>query len=438
VTPVRVAICRAARPTARRAATVAAAPQADLAPAGVSWLKFGDDMVYCGANKPWSEFKSRASRARATLREHPDEVARERLHVVAQKGRLFQQEHPDVPVLIDKGRFLLVDLDPKRARKMGNNDVPCFSVRPLDALKTTRARGRNRIIFDTLPRLATRAARAGADPVIQALVNRVSRQSYEADLKRLVQFKTRNSIGPEFAAACDFVDQQLSSLGYTTSRQPIQVDGSPSQNVIAVRTGSGPASRGVVLVSAHLDSINHEGSATSPAPGADDDGSGSAGVIEIARALKDHQGKHDLKLVLFGGEEQGLFGSKKFVASMTPAARAKVRAVVHMDMIASLNSASPTVLLEGAAVSQRIIDGLAAAASTYTGLMVQTSLNPFNSDHVPFIQKGVPAVLTIEGTDDANHAIHSARDTLDRLNFDLALEILRMNTAFVAETLVRT
>ena len=438
MTPVRVAICRAARPTARRAATVAAAPQADLAPAGVSWLKFGDDMVYCGANKPWSEFKSRASRARATLREHPDEVARERLHVVAQKGRLFQQEHPDVPVLIDKGRFLLVDLDPKRARKIGNNDVPCFSVRPLDALKTTRARGRNRIIFDTLPRLATRAARAGADPVIQALVNRVSRQSYEADLKRLVQFKTRNSIGPEFAAACDFVDQQLSSLGYTTSRQPIQVDGSPSQNVIAVRTGSGPASRGVVLVSAHLDSINHEGSATSPAPGADDDGSGSAGVIEIARALKDHQGKHDLKLVLFGGEEQGLFGSKKFVASMTPAARAKVRAVVHMDMIASLNSASPTVLLEGAAVSQRIIDGLAAAASTYTGLMVQTSLNPFNSDHVPFIQKGVPAVLTIEGTDDANHAIHSARDTLDRLNFDLALEILRMNTAFVAETLVRT
>ena len=438
MTPVRVAICRAARPTARRAATVAAAPQADLAPAGVSWLKFGDDMVYCGANKPWSEFKSRASRARATLREHPDEVARERLHVVAQKGRLFQQEHPDVPVLIDKGRFLLVDLDPKRARKIGNNDVPCFSVRPLDALKTTRARGRNRIIFDALPRLATRAARAGADPVIQALVNRVSRQSYEADLTQLVQFKTRNSIGPEFAAACDFVDQQLSSLGYTTSRQPIQVDGSPSQNVIAVRTGSGPASRGVVLVSAHLDSINHEGSATSPAPGADDDGSGSAGVIEIARALKDHQGKHDLKLVLFGGEEQGLFGSKKFVASMTPAARAKVRAVVHMDMIASLNSASPTVLLEGAAVSQRIIDGLAAAASTYTGLMVQTSLNPFNSDHVPFIQKGVPAVLTIEGTDDANHAIHSARDTLDRLNFDLALEILRMNAAFVAETLVRT
>ena len=65
MTPVRVAICRAARPTARRAATVAAAPQADLAPAGVSWLKFGDDMVYCGASKPVeSSSRVRASRAR--------------------------------------------------------------------------------------------------------------------------------------------------------------------------------------------------------------------------------------------------------------------------------------------------------------------------------------------------------------------------------------
>jgi Zn-dependent M28 family amino/carboxypeptidase len=126
-----------------------------------------------------------------------------------------------------------------------------------------------------------------------------------------------------------------------------------------------------------------------------------------------------------------------------PARRAETAtASPHADLapagVSWLNSASPTVLLEGAAFSQSIIDGLSAAASTYTGLMVQTSLNPFNSDHVPFIQKGVPAVLTIEGTDNANHAIHSARDTLDRLNFDLALEILRMNTAFVGEALVRT
>jgi len=66
---------------------------------------------------------------------------------------------------------------------------------------------------------------------------------------------------------------------------------------------------------------------------------------------------------------------------------------------------------------------------------VQTSLHPFNSDHVSFIESGMPAVLTIEGADSANDQIHTARDTLDHINFDLALEILRMNTAFIAEAL---
>jgi hypothetical protein len=392
--------------------------------------------VYCGEGKSWGEFKQRATSARLKLRALPDAVDRDRLHVVVQKGRLFQREHPDVPVLIDKGRYLLVDIEPKRARRIGRSDVPCFVVQPVDALPPTRVRGRHRVVFDTAARVARRAAPT-ADPAIQQLVDRISLATYKADLARLVAFNTLNSTTPQYAAACDFVDGKLGALGYETSRQSIDVNGSQSQNIVAVRSGAGPAPRDVVLVSAHLDSINLEGTLTSPAPGADDDGSGSAGVIEIARALKDLQGKHDLRLVLFGGEEEGLFGSKQFVAALAPATRKKIRAVVHMDMIGSLNSPSPTVLLEGAALSQAVIDGLSAAAATYTRLTVQTSLNPFSSDHVPFIRKGVPAVLTIEGTDDANHEIHSARDTLDRIDFDLALDILRMNTALVAGELMR-
>ena len=91
-----------------------------------------------------------------------------------------------------------------------------------------------------------------------------------------------------------------------------------------------------------------------------------------------------------------------------------MRAVVHMDMIGrSIRRARPFCWKERPSRSSAST-GLAAAAATYTGLAVQTSLNPFNSDHVSFLEKGVPAVLTIEGTDDANDAIHSARDTLDR------------------------
>jgi Zn-dependent M28 family amino/carboxypeptidase len=103
-----------------------------------------------------------------------------------------------------------------------------------------------------------------------------------------------------------------------------------------------------------------------------------------------------------------------------------------MDMIGSLNSATRTVLLEGAPVSQSVIDGLSQAAETYTQLPVEVSLNPFASDHVPFINAQIPAVLTIEGADNANKRVHSARDSLDRIDYETAEEILRMNVAFIA------
>jgi hypothetical protein len=426
---VKLAICRLSPDGGR--ARAAASPE-DLAPAEVSWLKFGEDVVFCGADEPLSRFAQSAARAGIALREHPDPVARERLHVVVQKGRLFQREHPEVPVLLDKGRFLLVAIDPQRARDIGETDVPCYALRRLEALDTRGAGRGNRIVFDAR-RAADPAAATTVDPLVQQVVSRIARPSFEQDLTRLAELPTRYSTSSHYAAACDFVEQRLAGMGYATAREAIVVDHAPSQNVIARRDGAGPAPRGLCLVTAHLDSINLEGGAAAPAPGADDDGSGSAGVLEIARALQDHRTAGDVQFVLFGGEEEGLFGSKRFAASMPAPDRARVRAVVHMDMIGSLNSASPAVLLEGAALSQGVIDGLRAAAATYTGLAVQISLNPFNSDHVSFLRQGVPAVLTIEGTDGANETIHSARDTLDRINFDLALDILRMNAAFVTE-----
>ena len=120
------------------------------------------------------------------------------------------------------------------------------------------------------------------------------------------------------------------------------------------------------------------------------------------------------------------------MGSLPARERERILAVLNMDMIGSLNSQRRTVLLEGAPVAAVVMDGLAVAAASYTTLVIERSLNPFASDHVPFIEAGVPAVLTIEGADNANHRIHSSRDTLAHIDYGLALEILRMNVAFVA------
>ncbi len=384
-------------------------------------VRFGDTLFHAVEEDKWDDAVA-AARARGGAPVPLGSVPASRLHVVVQKGRLFQQEHPGVPVLLDKGRYLVVDLGPEEARKCDHGDRPCYAVRPLADFTTA---------FDTRAPVAAGPAR----PEVQAVVDRIVRAPYEADLTHLVEFGTRHSTSPQYAAAVKWTREQFKGLGFATRLQTITVSGKPSQNVIAEKTGSGAAPRGVVIVSAHLDSINITGGPAAPAPGADDDGSGSAGGLAIARALKDFPNTHDLRVVLFGGEEEGLFGSRKYVGSLSAPQRRRIRAVVHMDMIASLNSPAPTVLLEGAALSQVVIDGLADAAATYTRLAVQTSLHPFNSDHVSFLDAGVPAVLTIEGTDDANHNIHSDKDTLAHINWDLALDILRMNVAFVTQSL---
>ena len=102
-----------------------------------------------------------------------------------------------------------------------------------------------------------------------------------------------------------------------------------------------------------------------------------------------------------------------------------------MDMVATRNTAQPAVLLEGAAVSSGLIDDLASAAA-YTGLRVETSLRLFASDHVPFIDAGIPAVLSIEGADSANGHIHTDQDVVAHIDLALLAEILRMNLAALA------
>jgi Zn-dependent M28 family amino/carboxypeptidase len=345
-------------------------------------------------------------------------VPEERLHLVTQIGRTFQEDHPDARIVVDKGRYLVVDADP--GAPPGGLHAYCYSVRPLPA---------GAVVFDELP---PRRGAFAADATGTAAAA-LSRESFKDDVDRLAFLRTRHSRSAEFIGALEWAKDRLQDLGFVTSVQTVPVPGGTSRNLIADRTGDG-GDRKAVLVTAHLDSVNTQGMAAE-APGADDNASGTAGVLAIAGALAGRTGRHDLRLILFGGEEQGLFGSRHYVAGLDGAERARISAVVNMDMIACLNSSHPTVLLEGAPVSQPVMDALAGIAREHTSLAVQTSLNPFNSDHVPFIDLGIPAVLTIEGTDSANDRVHTERDTLETLDISLAMEILRMNATFVAQAL---
>ncbi|NUR95186.1 MAG: Zn-dependent exopeptidase M28 [Kribbellaceae bacterium] len=335
------------------------------------------------------------------------------LLLVTQVGRSFQDEYPGVTPLLDHGRHLVIS-SADRPRRRSNH---CWRIEQLRPDTT---------IVDNPIVSTTRV-----DPAVAELVADVSTASYQSDVTWLASLPTRHSLSTTFVQAMDFAADRLVALGYQVQRMPITVGTGRSANLIADRPGTS-ANRGLVVVTAHLDSINIAGGPAAAAPGADDNGSGSAAVLELGRLSATGLWTNDLRLILFGGEEEGLYGSKQYVATLPPSERSRVRAVLNMDMIATSNTATPTVLLEGAPVSSSQIADLATAAATYTGLKVETSLNPFASDHVPFINAGIPAVLTIEGGDSANGHIHSANDTLDFVDWSLATEILKMNIAALA------
>jgi hypothetical protein len=388
---------------------------------GAHWARLGDKTVVWTASEEWNAFTNKARQAGINLDQQEGTEIEGQLYLVIQIGRAFQDTHPEVRIVVDKGRYLVVDLLPEEIRHFSDSKDDWWTMRPLPM---------DSVIMDIIKPVAR-----AATPAMQVNIEAISQSTYSSYLSSLVNFLTRYSLSSQFTSAAEWAVDKLQSFGYQVELHPINVRDGNSYNLVADRLGNGDGIHKLVLLTAHLDSINIRGGVNAPAPGADDNASGAAGVLEIARILAEHSANHDLRLILFGGEEEGLYGSKQYVSKLSKDERTRISAVINMDMVATSNTASPAVLLEGAPVSRNLIKELAEAAATYTSLTIQISENPFNSDHVPFIDEHIPAVLTIEGTDSSNTNIHTANDTHDHISYELALDILRMNLAVISKLL---
>ena len=383
----------------------------------LAWCGFGDEVVWWQTGDSARMSPSLLESARTSGRTDEGD-----LYLVGQAGNAFVDHFPDARIALNRGRYLAVVLTAAELRDVERESGACFGVQPLP------------VDTQVVARAAAPVVRAEPAPEIAALTDTVSEDELVASMTRLADLGSRHSLSTQFTAAAEWARGRLESFGFQVSLSDVSVGGGTSLNVVADKPGTGANPR-LVVATGHLDSVNQRGGPDAPAPGADDNASGAAGVLEIGRVLGGARSPHDLRLILFGGEEQGLHGSQQYVATLDESDRARLDAVVNMDMIATLNVPQPAVLLEGAPVSQQLMDDLAAAADTYTDLVVETSLNPFASDHVPFIDAGLPALLTIEGGDSANVNIHTADDTMDKIHPPLAVEILRMNVAVLATRL---
>jgi hypothetical protein len=112
---------------ARSAAADRVVDKATAAP-GVTWTRLGDVLVLRGPGVQVGQVLAATGAGAPARRSF---VPGQHLHLVTQVGRLFQHDHPDVPVVVDKGRFLVVDLGPDARSVTDGPHAGCYGVRPL-------------------------------------------------------------------------------------------------------------------------------------------------------------------------------------------------------------------------------------------------------------------------------------------------------------------
>lgn len=168
----------------------------------------------------------------------------------------------------------------------------------------------------------------------------------------------------------------------------------------------------VVMVTAHMDSVVG-------APGANDNASGTALAMELARVMKNYGPGVELRFAFFGSEERGLLGSRHYVSQLSDEEAERIIGVFNADMVAtSYENVTHLYAMTVDGQPNRVSN---AAVKAGERLGKPVALGRFgSSDHVPFHQRGIPAALFIwmrvdswdPLTYDIEKVYHTPRDTI--------------------------
>ncbi|HEX2694313.1 MAG TPA: M28 family peptidase, partial [Acidobacteriota bacterium] len=278
------------------------------------------------------------------------------------------------------------------------------------------------------PAPAVTTAAVARDPLIGAIADSVSRENLRALIKSLQDFGTRRTGTPGCDAAETFVVNYFYKQGLRAFVTSGALNGARSA-VGELKGTNFPDD--IVIVCAHLDSTSPEPDTL--APGADDDASGTAAVMETARVLARHPTDYTVRFIAFTGEEQGLYGSQAYSIAARDL-KERIVGVVNLDMIAYADRMPEDLDVFVNSASEWMGYRIAQDAGEYAGLSVKTRVDPsmVYSDHASFWDNGYAALLAIEDEPIRNPYYHTTGDTLDTLNLDFCAQATRAALATTA------
>jgi Zn-dependent M28 family amino/carboxypeptidase len=359
-------------------------------------------------------------------------------------------------------------------------DVPVTRLRSLCVLA----------LFASPPLLAAPLPAAPqSQPSLQALAEAPSPTELRATIEKLISFGTRHTMSDTksdtrgIGAARRWVKSRFEAIShdcggclevvtpsqvFTGKRLPTPTE---VMDVVAIKRGKGDPNR-VIVITGHLDSrVTDVMNATSDAPGANDDASGVAALIEAARLLSPQDNQATLVFAALSGEEQGLYGGK-VLADYAVAQGWQVEADLNNDIVGNsrgqngvLDNTTVRVFSEGTrstetpaqaklrgyhggevdSPSRNVARTMASVAAQYlpdlrVQMVYRTDRFGRGGDQVPFLEAGYPAVRVTEGHEDYTHQHQDLRtengirygDTIDGVDFRYLARVTALNALTMA------
>ncbi len=332
--------------------------------------------------------------------------------------------------------------------------------------------------------------KSAPDPEIARMIKEVSAKNIEASIRKLVSFGTRNTLSEQdsptrgIGAARDWIFAEMQKInadcgGCMTVEKQSFVQPKANRvpepttltNVIAVLKGTTNPDR-FYVVSGHYDSM-----CTSPidakcdAPGANDDASGTAAVIELARVMSKRKFDATLVFMAVPGEEQGLLGAAYFAQQAVEKKMdiegmftndivggvTTMKNSTHRNRVRVFSEGVPSNETEQQATTRRSVGGENDSASRQLARYIKEQSDRYlkdfkvwmiyrrdrygrGGDHIPFLERGFTAVRITEVDEDYTHQHQNVRtengifygDTPEFVDFDYTANVTRVNLIALA------
>lgn len=294
-----------------------------------------------------------------------------------------------------------------------------------------------------------RGAIPAVEPECATLVNAVSQQQLTAYVQTLENFGTRNTFSDTqrddfgIGAARRWIFDEFERVGngrldvafqdYSFNFQGVNTT---QRNVIATLPGTSDHAGTIVLMANYDTRVGDLMDGTSRAPGADDNGSGIANLLEIARLLSSRNWNQTIIFVALTAEEQGTYGSRHFVQDAVLDGM-NIDAAINNDMIGGRAGIPQYVRLFAEGPDTSGNRQLARFIEFVGGLYLPTfRIDVINAldredrwgDQREFVYAGIPAVRLIESEEDPSIQ-NSARDTWSLIDYDYFAQIVQLNLA---------